>query len=336
MIGYYVHHQGAGHAHHALAVARELDVPVTGLSSLPRPPAWTGPWVELVPDDSAPSQGDVTAGGRLHWAPLHDDGLRGRMAAVSAWITEQRPALLVADVSVEVALLARLHGVPVVSVVLPGRRGDEPHRLGYGVSTALVAPWPESATGLVTGLSATDRRRLQHVGGLSRFPVADDAPSGTSSRRVTVLLGNGGGQPGPECWAAARAATPGWEWTVLGRAAGSWTENPSGALRRADVVITHAGLGALAEVAAARRPAVVVPAARPHEEQATTARALAWGPWPVLVERSFPTSGWPRRLEQARALDGTAWSSWTDGGAAARFADVLRGAMEETGRPVPA
>jgi hypothetical protein len=328
VIGYYVHHRGAGHLHQAMAVARELDLPVTGLSSLPRPADWAGPWIRLAPDDGAARRQDVTAGGRLHWAPLGDPGVRSRAATLATWIDRERPALVVCDVSVEVALLVRLHGVPVVSVVLPGDRGDEAHRLGYAVSSALVAPWPEAAGGMVGGLSAADGERLRHVGGLSRFPVVRPRPAADGVRRVTVLLGNGGGQPGPASWELAREQTPGWDWTVLGRDAGTWTDDPFGAICGADVVVTHAGLNAIAEVAAARRPAVVVPADRPHGEQAATAEALRRGSWPALVEPEFPPEGWLGRLERARALDGAAWERWTDGSAARRFADVLRRVAE--------
>jgi UDP-N-acetylglucosamine:LPS N-acetylglucosamine transferase len=41
---------------------------------------------------------------------------------------------------------------------------------------------------------------------------------------------------------------------------------------------------ALAEVAAARKPAVVIPPARPHDEQLTTARALASAGLAVTAE----------------------------------------------------
>ncbi|MDF2492882.1 MAG: hypothetical protein K0Q58_1460, partial [Microbacterium sp.] len=83
MIGYYVHHHGRGHLHRATAIAAALGIPVTGLSSLPRPAEWTGDWIELPLDldDRGPDAPDVTAGGRLHWVPLGVDGLRERMAA---------------------------------------------------------------------------------------------------------------------------------------------------------------------------------------------------------------------------------------------------------------
>ena len=53
MIGYYVHHQGRGHLGRARALARHLDEPVTGLSSLSRPHDWRGPWRDLPEDDGS-------------------------------------------------------------------------------------------------------------------------------------------------------------------------------------------------------------------------------------------------------------------------------------------
>ena len=79
----------------------------------------------------------------------------------------------------------------------------------------------------------------------------------------------------------------------------------------------------MADVAGRRRAAVVVPASRPFDEQVTTGRALAAGPWPCRVEESFPTRGWNARLAAVVALDGQAWGSWCDGGAADRLAEYL-------------
>ena len=84
MIGWYIHHVGVGHLTRAEAVSRELRMPVAGLSSLPPPAQWQGPWVGLDRDDDTAVE--PTARGQLHWAPVHDDGLRSRTAEVSAWI----------------------------------------------------------------------------------------------------------------------------------------------------------------------------------------------------------------------------------------------------------
>lgn len=203
-IGYYVHHHGRGHLHRAGAVARALarrhGCTVTGLSSFPRPAEWSGDWaggwLELARDDDPlpplpADHGDVTAGGRLHWVPRDHAGLLRRTTQLSTWLAEARPAAVVVDVSVEVSLLVRLHGIPVVGVVLPGERTDAPHRLALDTADALVGCWPDEATAaMLPGLPADVRARVHGVGGLSRHPVGDVPPPG---RRTVLYLGGAGG-----------------------------------------------------------------------------------------------------------------------------------------------
>nr|WP_300342828.1 glycosyltransferase [Nesterenkonia sp.] len=96
-------------------------------------------------------------------------------------------------------------------------------------------------------------------------------------------------------------------------------------LREADVVITTAGQNSVAETAAARTPALLVPCDRPHLEQAHTADALHRGPWPALrAPLSQDPTRWREALLEAHALDGGDWSLWCGGGAAGRFTDLLQ------------
>ena len=331
MIGYYVHHQGSGHLHRALALATAASEPVTGLSSLPRPAQWPGDWIQLPRDDEEPTPRDVTAGGALHWAPLADPGMCERSAVISAWLAAARPRLVVVDVSVEVALLVRLHGVPIVSVVMPGRRTDPPHLLGYRASSALVAFSPEPGRALVPGLDADIAERVVSVGAVSRFaPVPPRRRSASGPglidrrRHVVVLDGKGGDGLTNRDEDGLRRLAPEWQWTAVG-GTGRWVEDLGALLREADVVVTHAGQSGLADVAAHRVPAIVIPGERPFDEQHITAGLLRAGDWPAVVLPRFPDDGWPDLLEQAASLDGERWETWCDGHAAERFAAVLAG-----------
>ncbi|NYE36776.1 hypothetical protein F4692_001909 [Nocardioides cavernae] len=333
-VGYYVHHVGSGHRHRAQVLAERLareGIRVTGLSSLEAPRGWPGDWVRLARDDGGRAP-DRTAHDHLHWAPLHHDGLRERTSAISAWLASARPDLVVVDVSVEVSLLVRLHGVPVIGVVLPGRRDDEPHRLGLGVAEALVGFWPAEADGMAPGLPPELRERLVCVGALSRHPVRDvpDATPTGAARKVVLMLGTGGHDVAPASVRAALASTPGWEWDVLGAGPETWVDDPSVVLAAADVVVTHAGQNALAETAAARRPAVVLPQERPHQEQRTTAAVLEQD-WPAVVCRTWPDADeWPYVLSRAASLDPQRWTAWCDGDAAERFARVVLDVRDRT------
>jgi UDP-N-acetylglucosamine:LPS N-acetylglucosamine transferase len=89
------------------------------------------------------------------------------------------------------------------------------------------------------------------------------------------------------------------------------------------VIITHAGQNALAEVAAARRPAVIVPQPRPFDEQVASSRALHQAGVAQVCPR-WPAAGqWERLLETALHGDGSRWSRWNDLHGADRAAEVV-------------
>jgi hypothetical protein len=309
-----------GHLHRLRAVAAHLRIPVTGLSSLPCPDAFEGRWVQLPTDVVRGAVTDPTAGGTLHWAPRRHEGLRERMAAVAAWVGRERPDVVVVDVSVEVAVLVRSMGVPVVVAAMRGDRTDRAHRMAYDLADALLAPWPAS---LPEPWPQRWLDKTWHVGAVSRLDARPRTPV-PNQRRVAVLWGSGGGPVSVSDVDRAAVATPGWSWHPLGVPGAQWVPDPWPVLQAADVVVTHAGQNALAEVAAARRPAVVLPQRRPHDEQVATGRALdaaglavvADGPWPQPEQ-------WPSLLERATALDPAAWHRWSDGLGASRAARHL-------------
>ncbi|AZM56014.1 glycosyl transferase [Streptomyces sp. WAC 01529] len=332
MIGYYVHHQGLGHLHRAQCIAAHLPRPVTILSSLPRPAAWSGPWVGL-PADAASNPLDPTARGRLHWVPLHHPGHRERMGAIADWIRRERPELFVSDVSVEAAALARLMGIPVVVAAMRGDRQDEAHRLGYDLADALLAPWPESLP--EPGWPAHWLAKTLHTGSISRYDgrprPAPHGPGSPPGKEVVVMLGAGGNDLDAGRLREAQRATPEWSWTVLGGPDGCWVEEPWPVLCRARVVVTHAGQNAIAECAAARVPAIVIPQDRPHGEQHATARALHASGLATVVD-TWPHPGvWSGLLEEAAGRPDR-WAQWSPGDGARRAARLLTRLSTRTSR----
>ena len=319
-IGYYIHHRGAGHLHRAQAIAEALPRPVTGLSSLPQPTGWPGQWIQLPLDTDPSVPVDPTAGGTLHWAPVGSTGLLSRMSSIAAWLAEAGPACMVVDVSVEVALLARLHGIPVITMGQPGDRRDAAHTLGYTVSAAILAPWPSSAQPLMKEAGPEPIA----VGAISRIPVAEEKPR--TGRRVATLRGHGNVGSSPlDAAVAALRALPGWE--VVDAIGGR--DDIASSLLDARVVLSHCGQNAVAEIAATRSPAILLPEDRPHGEQRGLARALLDTGMPALVLDSaeLPTpddqAAWTSLVEQAARLEGAAWQGWCDGAGAARAADAI-------------
>jgi predicted glycosyltransferase len=330
VIGWYAHHQGRGHLTRAAVVLAELDRPVTVLTSAPDAEV-TLPGVPLVRLPLDVHDGPTPAA--LHYAPLGSPGLRARMAAIAAWIEQARPDLLVVDVSVEVTALVRLLGVPVVVVRQHGDRRDPAHRLGYDLAVALLAPYPPA----LEDPTATphDRARTRYTGLFSRFDgrvlARADARAqlrlDAEDRLVVVLNGAGGPGCGPAAVQAARAATPGWRWLLLGGSDGhdrgadaDWVADPYAHLRAADVVVAGGGHNSVAEVMAADRPLVCVPEDRPFGEQGAKATALA-AVGAAIVAPTWPVpTAWPEVLAEALQLDPGARRRLIDGTGARRAA----------------
>lgn len=330
MIGYYAHHHGAGHLTRMQNIAAAMDEPVWGLSSAPAPVGWASGWTQLARDDDPDPEElarhcDPTAHGVLHWVPRGHEGLARRSAQVAGWVAQHRPRAVVVDVSVEIALLVRLCGATTVVVAMPGERTDRAHRLAYDSADALLAPWPSGTHETDWPQEWIDKARF--VGGISRFdgltPRSTVRTPEDGGGTVLVLWGAGGRSTTADELAAARAATPSWRW--LERSPGIPSATPLwDQLQQADVVVTHAGQNAVAEVAAARRPAVVIAQPRPYDEQVATAQWI--DKWGIAVGRTSwpPAEGWPALLRLALARGGQGWSRWSSGAGAMDAAALLR------------
>ncbi|WP_426152898.1 hypothetical protein [Pseudomonas sp. DC3000-4b1] len=331
-IGYYVHHHGAGHGVRALTIAEQLGHPVTLIgSALPQGPLASHiQRLELPPDTAEGVEEPALTG--LHYAPLGVPGLRSRMARLAQWFESHWPCLLVVDVSVEVALFARLCSVPVIYMRQHGQRDDLPHQLAYEAASALLAPYPQELED--PALPERWRAKTAYSGWLSRFaeqPAAEPEPG-----RVLVICGRGGSGLSAPLLEAAAAACPGIELRVAGLPDDAFSKAPANLvplghladpleeMRRAWVVLGSASDSLVSEAASLGCRFVAVAEARPFDEQLYQARrleaaglALGLEAWPAPVQ-------WPSVLEKAGALDGRRWRRWADIAASARAAAIIQ------------
>lgn len=314
-IGYYVHHHGAGHrvrAHgictalrargHEVAVfGSDLDSAADG-RPLPR-------------DNDGDFWRDATADGQFHWAPLQHAGFRHRMAIIAEWIATHQPDVFVVDVSVEVTTMVRAMGVPVVVIAQPGDRDDAPHRLGYRLATAILAPWPTEAEPCV----ALSRyvSKVVAVGGISRFTDQSQCDG-------DHLLLMGRDQPEglddlPHTLSIAVEGT----WTTLG--GDHWRDDVDDLLQHARLLVAHTGQNVVADAAALRVPLVCLPQQRPHDEQVHMARELDRLQLAALAPDTNDPAAWRRAVELADQR-ATGWGQWHTEGAVERAAEVIEDA----------
>lgn len=245
---------------------------------------------------------------------------------IAHWVAHARPDAVVVDVSVEVATFIRLLGVPVIVMAMPGVRTDQPHDLMYRLADHVVAAWPRE-------LAEPDwlrphAHKTTYVGGISRF---DGRSAGRYEKpgesTVLVLSGTGGSFVDSATVSNSAHATPEFRWKTLGLPDGPWTDDPWPAICAADVVVSHAGQNCLADIAAAARPAVVIPQPRPFDEQLMTAGVLARQGLATICETWPAPHQWRDLLAGATARDPGQWAQWRTDGAAARAARAIEGVV---------
>jgi hypothetical protein len=338
MIGYYAHHHGVGHVTRSDAIARRLGEPITVLSSRARPPEHAAAeWIAL-PLDVNDTVGeaaadDISAGGVVHWAPHDVDGLTARMAIIADWVARERPRAVVVDVSVEVAIFLRLMGVRVIVMAIPGHRADPVHAMAYRAATHILAPWSRSVYD--PAWLHPYAARTTYSGSISRFAgrARTEAPNTAATEGPVVVLGAAGGtsltRELVDSWSAADDR---FDFRTLGVAGGDWVDDVWPVLCSAALVVTNAGQNAVADVAASGTPAIVVPQARPFDEQAATAHALAAGSIAAVLDEWPSVDRWRRAADCALGIGGRTWSLLGTDGAPDRAARAIEQAASGTAR----
>lgn len=336
-IGYYVHHHGAGHFARAAIVADRAGGRITLIGTGLAGRTGAVPCLDL-PDDRRDASFDGRDGGSdrpqaLHYAPIDHDGVRRRVAAIAAWIADAQPALLVVDVSCEVAMLARLASVPTVVVRLAGRREDAPHLQAFRAARSILSPFaaalddPETPDWL--------REKTVYCPGLVRRPhiVARDAET------ILVVVGQGGATSDGAVWARAARAIPDRKWEVIGPCSAApeaignltlsgWVGDAAERITRAGLVVGSAGDGVVGDVLAAGRPFICIPEDRPFDEQRSKSAGLVRAGAAVLCEDPS-RADWAALIADAEDLAPEAAAALDDPRGADRLADYLLALADE-------
>lgn len=325
-IGYYVHHQGDGHRRRALAIAQHApdDYVLLGTGLAGRTGA-----VDCVdlPDDRRLGVGEQAGPDAdheamrplsLHYLPTHHDGVRRRVALLADWIAKEKPSLLVVDVSVEIAMLARIASTPTVYVRLSGVRADLPHLEAFRGARAILAPFHADLD--EPTVVPWVRAKTRYCPGLTRQRQA-----GNVHDDVVLCVFGKGGIPGDyNALASAAIATPELRWRVIGPVTApsceappnltilGWVETAEDEIAGAGVIIGAAGDGLVTSALAANRPFICLAEPRPFSEQISKARrldalgaALSLEAWPAPAQ-------WSVILSEARDLRPSARSRLHD------------------------
>jgi hypothetical protein len=336
-VGYYVHHQGAGHWQRACLIARALDRPMTLVGTLSNFDTDEAPGSVLVlPDDRVGSDFDGRDGSAerphgLHYAPIGADNVRARMGRLAAWMDAADPALLIVDVSVEIALFARLMSVPTLVVRLAGTRTDIPHLEAFRSAERLLAFFPPELDS--AEMPEWVRAKTFYAGLLSGEPAASRSTKADGS--ILVIYGRGGTGGHRADLVAAATAVPDRHWHVLGPVDGGgrdippnlylhgWVGDPAPYLARADLVVGGGGDGVVSAVSAAGKRFICLPEPRAFDEQVEKSRALSAMGAALHCESWPEPAAWPAIIAAAERLDPGVIGGLTRPGVIARTASFI-------------
>ena len=332
-VGYFVHHQGRGHAERAAAIANALIEHRDVTLFCARPEIFPGldDRVEVVQLPSlfeptgqeAPAMAALPMPDTDHCAPLGWPSITEAFATLSGWFAAAKPSLFVSDVSAELGQLARLCSVPHVAVLQHGERSDPGHMAAYDSAVGLLAPYAERLE--QQDRPASMRRKTHYASGIGiDLSVSSDRQTARKQLNldpeaeiVLVIAGGGGeGTPSVPLTLGARAE-PDTQWITIGKIRSEWHEttpgnlyhrgwvdNPHDWIAAADRVVSSCGNTTVHMVLAVGRPWVVVPEWRYFDEQMCKAEVLDREGL-AAVARHWPShsAAWAKMWSAASMID---------------------------------
>ncbi len=325
--GYFVHHQGRGHAErcaaiaHALPVDRPLVIFCARNDIFPALPE--NAEIIVIPSlfepcgDEATTMDHVPTPSTLHCAPLGWPSIRRAMATIVTWFDAADPALMICDVSAEIAQLARICSVPHVKVLQHGDRGDAGHQAAYDGAAGLLAPFHAALA--QPEWDAALRARACFAGGLGvdtrvveREVARQRIGIDPHEDMILVMAGGGGSGFSQAPLGVGARSRPGARWITIGPVERDWhatqpanlehrgwVDDAAAYLAAADLVVASTGNTTCQQILAASRPWLAIPEWRYFDEQHRKAEALA-AAGVACIRPHLPSSAhaWQRALAE--------------------------------------
>lgn len=369
--GFFVHHQGRGHARRCEEIIRHLDDrPITILSADRSIFGDLDDRIDFVELPNAIGDPSVTQAlhnqqtpDAMQCVPLGSEALKANATLIVNFFNRANPGLIFNDVSVEWALLARLCSVPSVKVRMHGDRSDASHVAAYQACAGLIAPFHAD-------LEQSDypnwaRRKTFYSGGLCT--TLDAVPERQVARKrlnlpldrevIVVMSGGGGSGANYASLTMAARALPEALWLTAGpvnlegheteftnlRQLG-WVENITDVIAAADVIVASAGDNTCHEIARVGRPFLCIPEWRYYDEQVAKARELARiGAAHSCMVWPASNGQWQNAILAAKDVGTKRLEGLFDAQAAKKIADHLidldqhlwEETSAETNRPIP-
>src|SRR5680860_1869308 len=170
MIGYYAHSHGSGHCNYANLFSKVFGKSLTVFTD--RNHAFDrGTNVVMLenedPDGNEYQRSCFPEPRALHYAPVHIAKITRRNKIILDNVLKRNISLLIIDVSVEMAMLARVSSIPYAYVRLQGDRNDFPHLNAFEGASFLLAYFPKEMESTDTPSWITNK--TVYLGFLSKF-----------------------------------------------------------------------------------------------------------------------------------------------------------------------
>lgn len=297
MIGYYAHSHGSGHCNYANIFAKVFGKSLVVFTDRKHAFGKGTKVVLLENEDTDGTEYDrekFPEPRALHYAPVNISKITRRNKNILENVITKDISLMIIDVSVEIAMLARVSAIPYAYVRLQGDRNDIPHLNAYEGASLLLAYFPKEMEAGNTPSWIQDK--TVYLGFQSKYMFGGpdtNRPEEFGTDRKPVLLhltGFGGTRPLDFKKLSDR-------YDIYGIGPGRIPREGSGIvplgvvkitrpyIEHADIIVAACGSNTTAEILSMGKRFVAVPEKRHYREQERTAENLDRLGWAVDLSR---------------------------------------------------